>query len=552
MFRAFQRLLDACRLKDASGKVATKWINDDLRPLPPSRRKWTGMTYLGWWSIWMMGLSNFQVGSSLVALNMSVWQAMVCVILGRIVIALVAILSGAVGSRWHIGFPVFSRVIWGMRGSYGAILLRILLGLVGFAVQSWNGGLCVTAVLSAIFPSYFHLRNTIPESSHVTTVQIIGWLVFLALSIPLIYVRPERASTAMSVMNVLTLITILGILIWALTTAHGAGSMLSESPTAMTSSQLGWSMLSGVNAVIGTVAPALMSQPDFSRFARRERDQVWGQAVAFVVVGTVVPLFGCLVSSATRQIYGEAIWNPPILFVTWLSHNYQSSTRAAAAFAGIGMTISQLAVLVVDNAYSVGIDLCGLFPTFLNIRRGAYLGLVLGMAFCPWELLSTAAIFLNVISGFTIFFGPICGIQICDYWVLRRRRIGLSALYHIRPDGAYYYLHGVNWRPVVAWVCGWATLLPGFMQAVQPRIQLRTSISLLYHIAFVLGLCISFLVHWGLNFLFPPPGLGDMDSWDEFGTFTDGEARALGLSTSSSAYSSLAEQTVDGNQVKDW
>lgn len=144
-----------------------------------------------------------------------------------------------------------------MQGSYGAILLRILLGLVGFAVQSWNGGLCIATLLSAIFPSYFHLQNTIPESSHVTTSQLIGWLVFLALSVPLIYVRPERAPIIMAVMNVLTLVTILGILIWALTAAHGAGTMLSQSLTLMSSSQLGWSMLSGINAVIGTVAPAL-------------------------------------------------------------------------------------------------------------------------------------------------------------------------------------------------------------------------------------------------------------------------------------------------------
>lgn len=108
-------LLSACRLKDGPSKAATRWINDDLRPLPPSRRRWTGLTYLGWWSIWMMGLSNFQIGSSLVAMNMSVWQAMVAVIIGRIIIAAVAIGNGAVGSRWHIGFPVFSRIIWGMR-----------------------------------------------------------------------------------------------------------------------------------------------------------------------------------------------------------------------------------------------------------------------------------------------------------------------------------------------------------------------------------------------------------------------------------------------------
>jgi NCS1 family nucleobase:cation symporter-1 len=293
-----------------------------------------------------------------------------------------------------------------------------------------------------------------------------------------------------------------------------------------------------------------VSQPDFSRFARRERNQVWGQAVAFILVGTIMPLFGCLVSSATLEIYGEAIWNPPVLIVTWLSHNYDSATRAAAAFAGIGMTISQLAVLVVDNAYSVGIDLCGLFPTFLNIRRGSYLGLALGMAFCPWELLSSAAVFLSVISGFTVFFGPICGIQICDYWVLRRKRLRLSDLYHLRSEGIYYYVFGVNWRSFVAWVAGWAPLLPGFMQTVQPAIPLRTSIAKLYDLAFVLGFAIAFIVHLGLNLIFPPPGLGEIDDTDMFRTFTDDEAQTLGLHAHSPADSEIIEERVNREELK--
>lgn len=277
---------------------------------------------------------------------------------------------------------------------------------------------------------------------------------------------------------------------------------------------------------------------------------MWGQAVAFVLVGTIMPLFGCLVSSATLKIYGEAIWNPPILIVTWLSHNYNSATRAAAAFAGIGMTISQLAVLVVDNAYSVGIDLCGLFPAFLDIRRGSYLGLALGMAFCPWELLSSAAVFLSVISGFTVFFGPICGIQICDYWVLRRQRLRLSDLYHLRSEGIYYYVFGFNWRAFVSWMAGWAPLLPGFMQTVQPGISLRTSIAKLYSLAFVMGFVIAFVVHLGLNLAFPPPDLGEMDDTDTFLTFTDDEARALGLHTNSSAHSEITEERLDGGELK--
>ena len=97
------------------GSVVNAWTNDDIRPLPPSRRQWTSWTFFGWWAVWMMALANFQIGSSMVATGLSVWQAMIAVILGRIIIAAMAVLNGYPGAEWHIGFPVFSRMIWGMR-----------------------------------------------------------------------------------------------------------------------------------------------------------------------------------------------------------------------------------------------------------------------------------------------------------------------------------------------------------------------------------------------------------------------------------------------------
>lgn len=118
MKEAARSVWSIIRLPTPPGAIeSSRWINEDIRPLPPSRRRWTTFTYLGWWSIWMMGLSNFQVGSSMVAIGMSVWQVMIAVILGRIIIAIMAVLNGQVGADWHIGFPVFSRVLWGMRVS---------------------------------------------------------------------------------------------------------------------------------------------------------------------------------------------------------------------------------------------------------------------------------------------------------------------------------------------------------------------------------------------------------------------------------------------------
>lgn len=139
----------------------------------------------------------------------------------------------------------------------------------------------------------------------------------------------------------------------------------------------------------------------------------------------------------------------------WLDTSYTPKSRAAGFFAGCGLVTCQLAINSIDNAFSAGMDMAGLFPAYINIRRGAYIALVLSIAMCPWQLLSAASTFISVLSAYSVFLGPMVGIMVADYWVLRSRRIKLSDLYHPGREGLYYFWYGVNWRSFAAWILGW-------------------------------------------------------------------------------------------------
>ncbi|KAF2170170.1 hypothetical protein M409DRAFT_19776 [Zasmidium cellare ATCC 36951] len=449
-----------------------------------------------------MTLSNFQLGASLVSAGLAVWQAIIAIIIGKIIIAAVAVANGYVGAEWHIGFPVVSRYVWGVYGHYVALIQRVILSLVWFAVQSWTGGLCVQNILAAIFPSYQHMENTFPASANMNTKQFIGWVLFNIMMIPILYVKPEKMKWVVLGFNVVTAVTLLSMVIWTLAAAHGGGPLLDQPAGTTTSWELGWAIVHGVTTVIGGIAVGLTNQMDYSRFARRPGDQVMGQWLSIILLGAIMPSLGCLSASASAAIYGEPIWNPPNLVQKWLDTDYSAGARAAAFFAGCGLVICQLAINTIDNAFSAGMDMAGLCPSFINIRRGAYIALVLSCAMCPWQLLSAASTFISVLSAYSVFLGPMVGIMVCDYWVLRRRRVKLSDLYHPGKDGLYYYWHGVNWRSYVAWVVGWSYLLPGFAHAVTPHVKVPEACTNLYYLAFPLGFAVSFT------------GGGDREGWE--------------------------------------
>jgi NCS1 family nucleobase:cation symporter-1 len=214
----------------------------------------------------------------------------------------------------------------------------------------------------------------------------------------------------------------------------------------------------------------------------------------------------------------------------WLDENYSPGGRAAAFFAGVGLVLCQISINVVDNAYSAGMDMAGLFSSYINIRRGAFIGLILSIAMCPWELLSSAAVFISVLSAYSVFLGPIIGIQVCDYWIVRRTNVKLSDLFDPRPKSIYYFWKGVNPRSFISWFLGFATQLPGFATTVTPtQVQVGTTWIHLFNLAFPLGFAISFTVHFALNYFFPPAGVGEIDMSDDFGTFTPEEAMKIGI-----------------------
>lgn len=143
------------------------------------------------------------------------------------------------------------------------------------------------------------------------------------------------------------------------------------------------------------------------------------------------------------------------------------------------------------------------------------------------------------------------GIMVCEYFILRHRKIKLSDLYHPSPDGLYHYWHGINWRSFTSWVVSWSYLIPGFAHAVTPNVNVPAVCTNLYYLAFPLGSVVSFLVHWGVNTLFPPAGLGVKDDVDYYGTFTAEEAMRLGMAPGDvidgeDAMAGAAEDTAKG------
>jgi NCS1 family nucleobase:cation symporter-1 len=143
-------------------------------------------------------------------------------------------------------------------------------------------------------------------------------------------------------------------------------------------------------------------------------------------------------------------WNPILMLQYVQSIQYTPACRAGTFFVGLGLFGSQLFVNMTQNCVSTGMDLAGSLPRFINLRRGGFIVCIVGLVIQPWRFLTQATTFLSVIGSFSVFIAPMTGILVCDYWLVRRRKIKIPDLY--TPDGIFWYNYGLNWKAFLVFV----------------------------------------------------------------------------------------------------
>ncbi|KAJ4248733.1 hypothetical protein NW762_012571 [Fusarium torreyae] len=520
----------------------SQFINEDVRPVGTERRTWTFLTFHNFWLLINCNIATYLTGSALIPLGLTWWQAIIAIILGNILATAALILASLAGAYYHIGFPVFSRAVWGIWGSWFVIWNRIFLSFVWYGFQSWVGGQCTYLMLLSWDPKLEnHIPNTIPASTGMTSAQFVSYVVFCVATLPFLWIRPHRIEKFFYFASSVTLVFFVVLLIWALATmgSDGFGDTLSDTtPLPVTGGPLSttWLMISGIMTTIGGIAAGILNQNDYARLSRRPGDAIWGQTVAFPLYSIGASVIGILVTAATQKRMGEPIWNPPSLFVAILAKDPSAGTRAAVFFAGLALSVSQLGSNLPGNALAGGIDLASVFPKYINIRRGAYIVALFSPVVNPWRLVNTATTFLTVLSGYSVFLAPMTGLMVAHYNLVAKAKVNVDDLFVGNHDSIYWYTKGINWRAFVAWIIGVAPLLPGFIAAVNPSVHISDGAIELYYLNYLFGFLVSALVYYVLHLAVPDKGFDAFvkdgtpakevqrvydERWDM--TYTDGE-----------------------------
>lgn len=415
--------------------MSTLW-NKDLAPISMEQRTWGTYNYAALWTTFSVNVATYLVASGLIAGGMNWKQAIATILLGHLIILIPILLNAHAGAKFGIPFPIYARASFGVLGANFPAVLRALVACGWFGIQTWIGGSAINVLLGALFPQW----KSVAPGAMICFISF--WLLnFFVIMRGIRTIRILQAVSAPFLMGISLL-----LLVWAYVKTGGFGPMLAAPSRLNTSREFYAFFVPSLTGVVAHWAAIALNISDFTRYAKSQRDQFIGQALSLPIAMTVYSFIAIAVTTATIAIFGQPIWDP----VAVLS---RLGSPFAIALATIALVLATLNVNVAANIVSPANDFSNLYPKRISFKLGGAITCFIGLLMQPWRLLASYGNFIiGWLVGYSSILGPIAGVLIADYFVLRKMNLNVEDLY--KRGGIYEYSRGVNVRAVIAVLVG--------------------------------------------------------------------------------------------------
>lgn len=456
--------------------------NTDLSPVTDKQKNWTIFNFFSLWVGMAIQIPTYMMASSLIEGGMNWLQALFTIFLGNLIVLIPMILNGHVGAKYGIPYPVFARVSFGVLGSNIPALLRAFVACGWFGIQTWIGGTALYTLFLQLWPEIGTIKG---EILGIGLIPFMCFMIFWFMNLFFVWRGLNAIKWLETLCAPFLILGGIALLYWAYSNADGLASVFHTTSQFETTSAFYAFFFPALTGIIGFWATLSLNIPDFTRYAKNQRAQMLGQALGLPTTMTFFAFIGVAVTSATLALYGEAIWDPIVLIQRF-------DNPLIVIFSVLTILMATLTTNVAANVVGPANDFSNLAPKYINFKRGGLITGILGILMMPWKLLAdpTGYIFTWLI-GYSALLGPIAGIILVDYFVIRRTVLNINALY--QREGEYSYVRGYNPKAILAFILGVFPNIPGFL--VQIKVcspdSLFEPFVPLYHYAWFIGLFIS-------------------------------------------------------------
>ncbi|MEJ8859088.1 NCS1 family nucleobase:cation symporter-1 [Variovorax robiniae] len=409
-------------------------INEDLAPVTGACKGWSYYSVFAMWMSDVHSVGGYTFAASLFLLGLSGWQVLAALVIGISVVNILMNWIGKPSQQHGIPFPVMARVSLGVMGANFAAVIRGVVGIVWYGVQTYFASKAVATLVLVFFPGAAALHDT-----SFLRLDLLGWACFLFMWFfqLLIFQRGMEAIRKFidfcgpAVYVVMFLL--MGWIIWK----AGWSLDLTLSDKTLTGTEAWFAMGNAILLVVSYFAALLLNFGDFSRYARTERDMKIGNFLGLPVNFILFAIIVVVVTSGSAKVFGHMIMDP-IEIVSKIDNKW------AVVLGSLTFIVATMGINIVANFVSPAFDIANLFPKHISFKKGGLIASILAVCVCPWIFVDSPKAITVFVSVFGAVLAPMFGVMVADFYLLKKQVVDVEQLYTMAPNGRYNYDGGWN------------------------------------------------------------------------------------------------------------
>ncbi len=403
--------------------------NDDIAPTRVAQRTWSKWNVASLWVGMAICVPTYTLGGVLTAyFGLSVAEALWTILIANIVVLIPLTLNAYPGTKYGIPCPVVLRASFGIIGSNVPALIRAIVACGWFGVQTLFGGIAIHLLFSALIPGWWSLGGT---------GEVLGFFIFWVANVGIVIRGADAIKKLEALAAPLLLIVALGLIVWAWPKVS-VSELLATPATRPEGAPLFGYFMAGLTAMVGFWATLSLNIPDFSRFAETQRAQVAGQMIGLPLTMLMFSGLGVLLTAASMELVGETISDPINLIG-------RIDNTAWVVLSMLMIILATISTNTAANIVSPTNSFQNIAPRYISEARGVIITGLIGIVLMSWELLqkldwidtniSLESLYSNWLIGYSSLLGPIAGIMVVDYFLVKKQSYDLIALY--KDDAGY-------------------------------------------------------------------------------------------------------------------
>ena len=424
---------------DAHARYSPRLTNEDLAPT--RHQSWTWYNIFSFWMSDVHSMGGYVVAASFFTLGLASWQVLICLLAGICIVQLCANLVAKPSQMAGVPYAVICGQAFGVFGANIPAVIRGLIAFAWYGIQTWLAANALMLVLLKFFP-------TLASMTHASWLglSLLGWCCFSVmwlLQAMVFWHGMNAIKRFIDVAGPAVYVVMVALAGWIVYKIGFDGISFTLSSKSLSAGEQGWQMITATALVVSYFSGPLLNFGDFARYGKNmgeiRRGNRWGLPFNFLLFSVVT----VVIVSGTQSLFGKMITDP-IETVSMVGND------VAVAIGLLTMIAATIGINIVANFVSPAFDFSNCSPQKISFRTGGMIAAVGSVLLTPWNLFQSPELIHYTLDVLGAFIGPLFGILLADFYLIKRSRVSVDDLFDATPQGRYWYRGGFNPKAIAA------------------------------------------------------------------------------------------------------